>query len=134
MVKNYRRLEHVWRGHCKFLNCIMEFGTKPIEKSHKNWQTLVCQSMHKYVQESFGRETYALSFYRSQNVLCRSKFFQSAQKFYYIQCLFQNFCVGTKINYTECKSSFCLAQNILRPSKGQGITYYLKNYFSGVFQ
>ena len=27
---------------------------------------------------------YALSFYRSQNVLCRSKFFEPAQKFDYI--------------------------------------------------
>ena len=30
------------------------------------------------------RETYALSFYKSQNVLCQSKFFESAQKF---QCI-----------------------------------------------
>ena len=55
---------------------------------------------------------YASSFYRSQNVLCRSKFFQPAQKFDCIQCLFKNFCAGTKTNFTECKSSFCLAQNV----------------------
>ena len=56
--------------------------------------------------------TIALSFYRSQNVLCRSKIFEPAQKFECIQCLFKNFCAGTKTNFTECKSSFCLAQNV----------------------
>ena len=56
--------------------------------------------------------TYALSIYRSQNVLCGSKFFEPAQKFDCIYCLFKNFCAGTKTNFTECKSSFCLAQNV----------------------
>ena len=51
----------------------------------------------------------ALSFYKSQNVLCWSKFFVPAQKF---DCLFKNFCAGSKTNLTECKSSFCLAQNV----------------------
>ena len=37
--------------------------------------------------------TNALSFYRSQNILCQSKPFEPAQKF-------------------ECKSSFCQAQNV----------------------
>ena len=26
--------------------------------------------------------------------------------------LLENFCAGTKTNFTECKSSFCLSQNI----------------------
>ena len=34
----------------------------------------------------------ALSFYRSQNVLCLSKFFEPVQKFNDIECLFKNFC------------------------------------------
>ena len=58
------------------------------------------------------KQTYALSFYRSQNVLCQSKFFESAQNFECIQCLFKNFCAGTKTNFTECKSSFVLVQNV----------------------
>ena len=53
-----------------------------------------------------------LVLYRSQNVLCRSKCFEPAQKFDFIQCLFKTFCAGTKNNFTECKSSFCLAQNV----------------------
>merc|ERR1712051_470882 len=60
----------------------------------------------------FKHQSNALSFYRSQNVLCRSKFFEPAQKFNCIWCLFKNFCAGTKTNFTECKSSFCLAQNV----------------------
>ena len=57
-------------------------------------------------------ELYALSFYRSQNVLCRYKFFEPAQKYDWTYYLFKNFCAGTKNNFTECKSSFCLAQNL----------------------
>ena len=81
----------------------------------------------------------ALSFYRSQNVLCRSKFFEPAQKFDCIQCLLKNFCAGTKTNFTVCKSSFCLfdkflvqhknfgpAQNILGPVR----TRYKALYYS----
>jgi hypothetical protein len=56
--------------------------------------------------------SYALPFYRSQNVLCWSNFFEPAQKFDCIKCLFKNFCAGTKTNFTEYKSSFCLAQNV----------------------
>ena len=56
---------------------------------------------------------YALSFYRSQNVLCcRYKFFEPVQIFDCIYNLFKTFCANTKTNFTECKSSFCLAQNI----------------------
>ena len=39
-------------------------------------------------------------------------FFEAVQKFDCIYCLFKNFCAGTKRNFTECKSSFCLAQNV----------------------
>ena len=52
----------------------------------------------------------ALSFYRFQNVLSRSKFFEPAQKFDSFQCFFKTFCAGTKTDFTECKSSFCLRQ------------------------
>ena len=54
----------------------------------------------------------ALSLYKSQNVLCRSKFFEPAKKLDCIYCIFKNFCTGTKNNFAECKSSFCLAKNI----------------------
>ena len=57
-------------------------------------------------------EIYALSFYRFQNFLCWTKYFVLAQKSDCIQCLFKNVCAGTKTNFTECKSSFCLAQNV----------------------
>ena len=40
-------------------------------------------------------ELYALSFYRSQNVLCRPKFFEPAQKFDCIYYLIKNFFAGT---------------------------------------
>ena len=75
-------------------------------KQTTRFQTFKISSYHT----CYGA-TYALSFYKSQNVLCQSKFFEPAQKFDCIQCLFKNFCVGTKTNFTECKSSFCLAQN-----------------------
>ena len=41
-------------------------------------------------------DTNALSFYRSQNVLCWSKFFEQAQKFIYILCQSQTFCARQK--------------------------------------
>ena len=40
--------------------------------------------------------TYALSFYRSQNVFCCSKFFVPDQKFIYILCQSQTFCARQK--------------------------------------
>ena len=43
---------------------------------------------------------------------CRSKFFEPAQKLDFISCLLKKFCAGTKDNFTACKSSFCLAQNV----------------------
>ena len=58
--------------------------------------------------------SYALSFYRSQNDLSWSKFFEPSQKFDCIQCLFKNFCAGIKTNFTEFKPSICLAQNFLK--------------------
>ena len=95
----------------------------------------------------------ALSFYRSQNVLCQSKYFEPGQKFDCIQCLFKNFCAGTKKNlltfffgkkclrlpqyvntYFVWHKKFGLAQNILGPVKGQGIrlllTYIVQRHLS----
>ena len=87
----------------------------------------------------------ALSFYRSQNVLCRSKFFEPAPKlvciyvvplkkllcwqknqFYWLQIIFLS---GTKFLWLPQYVNKCLvwhkkfgpAQNILGPLKGQGI-------------
>ena len=88
----------------------------------------------------------ASSFYRFQNVMCRSKFFELAQKLYFILVPLKDFCAGSKTNFTECKSSLsgtkCLwlpqyvnkflvwhkksgsAQNIWGPAKGQGICFF----------
>ena len=45
----------------------------------------------------FWESKYALSFYRSQNVLGRSKFFVPDQKFIYILCQSQTFCARQKM-------------------------------------
>ena len=85
-----------------------------IEVLHPGWrEPLVAYQylLTAQILQQLCYVTYALSFYRSQNVLCQSKFFEPAQKFDCIQCLFKNFCAGTKTNFTECKASFCLAQN-----------------------
>ena len=66
----------------------------------KNWFTY-CSSFKLFVPD---QKMIASSFYRS-------KYFEPAQKFDCIYCLFKNFCSGIKTNFTECKSSFCLAQN-----------------------
>ena len=94
----------------------------------------VKQCIQSQVSKTFFK---SLSFYRSQNILCRSKFLEPAKKF---DCI----CAGTKTNFTECKIFFlsgkkCLwlphyvntflvwhkkfgpAQNILGPVIGQGI-------------
>ena len=88
--------------------------------------------------------SYALSFYRSQNVLCWSNFFVHNQKFIYTFVAVTNilcqtkrwfafskigFWAGTKvfeealnaIKFLECLKTFAPAQNILGPVKGQGI-------------
>ena len=86
-----------------------------------------------------GISSYALSFYRSQNVLRWSKFFVLEQKFIYILCQSQTFCARQKDDLHSVKLVFeealnalkflgCLkkigpAQNILRPVKGQGIRH-----------
>ena len=97
------------------------------------------------------RTTYdALSFYRSQNGLCRSKFFVLDQKFIYILCQSQVFCARQKddlhsvklvfvsaqkflkrhklnaVNFLGWLKTFGPAQNILQPVKGQGITVLSK--------
>ena len=55
-----------------------------------------------------------MSFYRSQNVLCRSKFFVSDQKFTYILCQSQTFCVIPKNDLYSVKLFFVLAQKFLK--------------------
>ena len=87
----------------------------------------------------------ALSFYRSQNVLGWSKCFVPDQKFIYILWQSQTFCARQKDDLHSVKLVFCagtkvfeealnivkflgwfkkfrLAQNILGPEKGQGIS------------
>ena len=58
--------------------------------------------------------TYALSFYRSHNVLCRSKFFVSDQKFIYILWQTQTFWVRLKDDLQSVKLVFVLAQKFLK--------------------
>ena len=58
--------------------------------------------------------SYALSFYRSQNVLCWSKFFVSDQKFIYILCQSQTFCARPKDDLHSVKLVFVLAQKFLK--------------------
>jgi hypothetical protein len=41
---------------------------------------------------------------------CAGQIFLSQPKGTKTLSLLKNFCAGTKINFTECKSSFCLAQ------------------------
>jgi hypothetical protein len=81
--------------------------------------------------------TFALSFYRSQNVLGWSKFFVPDQKFIYILRESQTFCARQKDDLHSVKfvseealkavkflgwlKIFGPAQNILVPVKGQGI-------------
>ena len=58
--------------------------------------------------------TYALSFYRSQNVLCRSKFFVPDQKFIYILWQSQKFCSRQKDDLHSVKLVFVPAQKFLK--------------------
>ena len=58
--------------------------------------------------------TNALSFYRSQNVLCRSKFVVLDQKFIYILCQSQKFCARQKNDLHSVKLVFVPAQNFLK--------------------
>ena len=56
----------------------------------------------------------ALSFYRSQNVLCWSKFFELVQKFIYILCQSQTFCARQKDDLHSVKLVFVPAQKVLK--------------------
>ena len=89
-----------------------QYGLESFQKGDTKLEIFLSKNQH--IQRKFfnfenwtNGQPHALSFYRSQNVLCRSKFFEPAQKF---DC--KNFCAGTKTNFTECKSYFCLAQNV----------------------
>ena len=58
--------------------------------------------------------TYALSFYRSQNVLGWSKFFVPDQKFIYILWQSQTFCARQKDDLHSVKLFFVPAQKFLK--------------------
>jgi len=58
----------------------------------------------------FDSEIIALSFYRSQNVLGWSKFFESNQKFTYILCRSQTFCARPREDFYLLNSFFVPAQ------------------------
>ena len=59
-------------------------------------------------------DAYALSFYRSQNVLCWSKFFEPAQKFSDTLCQLQTFCARQKDDLHSVKLVFVPAQKFLK--------------------
>ena len=58
--------------------------------------------------------TYALSFYKSQNVLGWSKFFVPDQKFIYILWQSQTFCARQKDDLHSVKLVFVPAQKVLK--------------------
>ena len=58
--------------------------------------------------------TYALSFYRSQNDLCRSKNFVSDQKIFYILCQSQTFCARQKDDLHSVKLVFVSVKKFLK--------------------
>ena len=61
--------------------------------------------------------SYAMSFYRSQNVLCRSNFFVSHKKFIYILCQSQKFCATQKNYLHSVKLFFCWHKRFWRGTK-----------------
>ena len=53
-----------------------------IEDNRRRHVTVLVSERGTWAEDrNQNNEGYALSFYRSQNVLCRAKFFESAQKF-----------------------------------------------------
>ena len=67
----------------------------------------------RYLGESC-QECYALSFYRSKNVLSWSKFFEPAQKIIYVLCQSQTFCARQKDDLHSAKLFFVPAQKFLK--------------------
>jgi hypothetical protein len=66
------------------------------------------------VSKSQKQFSNALSFYRSQNVLCQSKVFVSDQKFIYILCQSQTFFARQKNDLHSVKLVFVPAQKFLK--------------------
>ena len=83
----------------------------------RNYQTLCLDNLKltflrvtkKNLHES---KPNALSFYRSPNVLCWSKFFEPAQKFIYILCQSQTFCARQKKWFAFSKIGFCAGTKV----------------------
>ena len=71
-------------------------------------------SQSKVPDEVAPKKTNALSFYRSQKVLCRSKFFVPDQKSIYILCQSQTFCARQKDDLHSVKLVFVPAQKFLK--------------------
>ena len=80
--------------------------------TNKEFRGSVWKGPHE--RRSSSLLTNALSFYRSQNVLCRSKFFVSDQKFIYILCRSQTFCAIQKDDLHSVKLFFVPAQKFLK--------------------
>jgi hypothetical protein len=79
---------------------------KPILRNANH--LFVCHKM--FVTATICKYIYALSFYRSQNVLCRSNFFVPDQKFIHILCQSQTFCARQKDDLRSVKLVFVPAQ------------------------
>ena len=86
------------------------------EKKEKKGHCRICNKGAAFTHSIYIRtvSSYALSFYRSQNVLCWSKFFEPAQKFIYILFQSQTFCARQKINLHSAKLFFVPAQKFLK--------------------
>ena len=106
------------------------------------------QKIYYILQSGPSKVSYAVSFYRSQNVLCRSKFFEPAQKFdcidctkplqkllsrqkhqpYWMQIIFLSvtkcFLLAQYVNkFMVRHKKFGPEQNILGPLKGHSISF-----------
>ena len=76
-------------------------------------QNFLCRS-NLFQQDQKLNRIYALSFYRSQNFLCWSKFFEPAQKFIYTLYQLQTFCARHKDDLHSVKLVFVPAQKFLK--------------------
>ena len=103
---------------CRRMKCC--FSLFPFHKKSILWGFLRCKNDNKTKEElnSFASQkilTYALSFYRSQNVLGWSKFFVSRPNFFfYILWQSHTFCARQKDYFYSVKLVFVPAQKFLK--------------------
>ena len=92
--------------------------SKMVRSVQQQIKFLIIKSIRKLssptLKETQPPVSNALSFYRSQNVLCQSKLFVSYQKFIYILCQSQTFCARQKDDLHAVKLVFVPAQKFLK--------------------